>query len=137
MDNFTEKELISKTLEIRKNAYAPYSMFYVGAVLLCSNGKIYTGTNVENASYPVGLCAERNVFSQAVSDGERSFETLVIAGGKITEHPLKNYCSPCGMCRQFINEFCDENFTVILAKSKEDYKIFKMSELLPYSFIMN
>lgn len=130
------KNLIAKTLEIRKNAYAPYSDFYVGAVLLTKSGKIYTGTNVENSSYPVGLCAERNVFSHAVSDGEREFELLVIAGGRADENPynLKNYCSPCGMCRQFMNEFCPSDFMIIIAKSTDEYRACTMSELLPVSF---
>lgn len=136
IENDKIKKLILKALQIRKNAYAPYSKFYVGAALMTKNGKIYTGTNVENSSYPVGTCAERNAFAQAVSNNERNFETLVIVGGKSDENSdnLKDYCPPCGMCRQFISEFCNENFQIILAKSTEDYKLYKLSELLPFSF---
>lgn len=133
------KNLIAKALEIRKNAYAPYSDFYVGAVVLTESGKVYTGTNIENSSYPVGLCAERTAFSKAISEGERKFELLVIVGGKSDENSdkLENYCSPCGMCRQFISEFCTANFTIILAKSTGDYKVYTMSELLPLAFDVN
>lgn len=133
-EHTAEQNLIEQALDVRKNAYAPYSKFYVGAALLADSGRIYTGANAENASYPVGICAERSAFAQALSVGERSFKMLAIAGGKINEYPLKNYCSPCGMCRQFISEFCDEDFKIILAKSVNDYKIFRLSELLPYSF---
>ncbi len=128
-------ELVSAAIKVRQNAYAPYSFFYVGAALMTDSGKIYLGTNVENASYPVGLCAERSAFACAVSAGERCFSAIAIAGGKISEYPLKSYCSPCGMCRQFMSEFCDDDFMIILAKSSEDYNIYKLSELLPYSFI--
>ena len=133
------KNLIAKALEVRKNAYAPYSNFYVGAVLLAASGKVYAGTNVENSSYPVGLCAERNAFAQAASNGERKFEILVIAGGKSEENPdnLKNYCFPCGMCRQFISEFCTSDLTIVLAKSTDDYRVYKMPELLPLAFDVN
>lgn len=133
------KKLILKALEVRKNAYAPYSEFYVGASLLTESGKIYIGANIENSSYPVGLCAERNVFSSAVSDGENNFEMLVIVGGKSDENAekLKNYCFPCGMCRQFLSEFCKNDFLILLAKSTEEYKIYKLSELLPLSFNSN
>ncbi|MDD6488373.1 MAG: cytidine deaminase [Clostridia bacterium] len=135
MNKYTaEQNLIEQALDVRKNAYAPYSKFYVGAALLADSGIIYTGANAENSAYPVGICAERSAFAQALSVGERSFQMLAIVGGKINEYPLKNYCSPCGMCRQFISEFCDEDFTIILAKSIDDYKIFRLSELLPYSF---
>lgn len=127
-------ELIQKALEVRRNSYAPYSWFQVGAALLTSSGKVYLGTNIENSSYPVGICAERSAFAQAISNGERSFEMLAIVGGKIDEYPLESYCAPCGMCRQFMNEFCDPNFLVIIAKSEIDYLIFALDELLPNAF---
>ena len=121
-------ELIERAFGARENAYAPYSGFKVGAALLTENGKIYTGCNVENASYPVGICAERTAFSKAVSDGERKFSVIVIAGSSST------YCYPCGMCRQFMAEFCGDDFEIISAKSTDDYRIIKMGELLPYTF---
>lgn len=130
------KMLIEEALDIRKNAYAPYSKFMVGAALLTVNGKVYTGTNVENSSYPVGICAERNVLSYAVSQGERGFEMLAVVGGKFNENPLdlKQYCYPCGMCRQFISELCGDDFSIIIARNLSDYKSITMGELLPKAF---
>ena len=122
------KELIEKALEAREKAYAPYSKFRVGTALLTANGKIYTGCNVENASYPVGICAERVAMSKAVADGETEFTVIAIVGSG------ENYCMPCGMCRQFMAEFCKEDFEIIVAKSVDDYKIMKMGEILPYTF---
>ena len=121
-------ELIEKALEAREKAYAPYSKFKVGAAVLTAGGKIYTGCNVENASYPVGICAERVAMSKAVADGETEFTVIAIVGSG------ENYCMPCGMCRQFMAEFCKEDFEIIVAKSVDDYKIMKMGELLPYTF---
>ncbi len=121
-------ELIEKALEAREKAYAPYSKFKVGVAVLTAGGKIYTGCNVENASYPVGICAERVAMSKAVADGETEFTVIAIVGSG------ENYCMPCGMCRQFMAEFCKEDFEIIVAKSVDDYKIMKMGELLPYTF---
>lgn len=122
------EKLIEKAFEARENAYAPYSKFKVGAALLTANGKIYTGCNVENASYPVGICAERVAMSKAVADGEIKFSAIAVVGSS------SSYCYPCGMCRQFMSEFCGEDFEIISLKSADDYKIIKMSELLPYTF---
>ena len=121
-------ELIEKALEAREKAYAPYSKFKVGVAVLTAGGKIYTGCNVENASYPVGICAERVAMSKAVADGETEFTVIAIVGSG------ENYCMPCGMCRLFMAEFCKEDFEIIVAKSVDDYKIMKMGELLPYTF---
>ena len=121
-------ELIEKALEAREKAYAPYSKFKVGVAVLTAGGKIYTGCNVENASYPVGICAERVAMSKAVADGETEFTVIAIVGSG------ENYCMPCGMFRQFMAEFCKEDFEIIVAKSVDDYKIMKMGELLPYTF---
>ena len=121
-------ELIEKALEAREKAYAPYSKFKVGVAVLTAGGKIYMGCNVENASYPVGICAERVAMSKAVADGETEFTVIAIVGSG------ENYCMPCGMCRQFMAEFCKEDFEIIVAKSVDDYKIMKMGELLPYTF---
>ena len=122
------EKLIEKAFEARENAYAPYSKFKVGAALLTANGKIYTGCNVENASYPVGICAERVAMSKAVADSEIKFSAIAVVGSS------SSYCYPCGMCRQFMSEFCGEDFEIISLKSADDYKIIKMSELLPYTF---
>ena len=121
-------ELIEKALEAREKAYAPYSKFKVGVAVLTAGGKIYTGCNVENASYPVGICAERVAMSKAVADGETEFTVIAIVGSG------ENYCMPCGMCRQFMADFCKEDFEIIVAKSIDEYEIIKMGELLPYTF---
>lgn len=126
------RELIEKAISARKNAYAPYSKFHVGAALLTDSGKIYSAANVENASYPVGICAERTVMSYAVANGERHFKALALVGG-LTD-TITAYCTPCGMCRQFMSEFCGEDFQIILVKNLSDYKILSLKDLLPYTF---
>ncbi len=125
--------LIRTALQMRKKAYCPYSGFSVGAALLCSDGTVYTGCNVENAAYSVSICAERTAFVKAVSDGKREFTAIAIAGGK-TEQPEK-YSYPCGTCRQLMREFCHpEDFKIITAVSLDDYRICTLKELLPESF---
>ena len=108
-------ELIHKAIAAREFAYAPYSNFCVGAALLTKSGKIYTGCNVENAGYSATNCAERTAFFKAVSEGEREFAAIAIVGGP--RGPLTEYCSPCGVCRQVMAEFCDpDEFLVIHGK---------------------
>ena len=126
--------LIAKAEQARQNAYAPYSGFRVGAALCTSEGRIYTGVNVENASYPVGICAERTAFAAAVASGERHFDAIAIVGGKDGESA--DFCYPCGMCRQFMAELCGEDFLVIAAGAEGSYRIFQLSELLPSGFIL-
>ena len=94
----TDRELVAQALRFRENAYAPYSHFAVGAALLGRSGRVYGGVNVENASYPVGICAERAAIARAVADGERDFEALAV----VADSP--GVCVPCGMCRQMIAE---------------------------------
>lgn len=114
-------------------SYAPYSGFKVGAALMAENGKLYTGCNIENAAYTPTNCAERTAFFKAVSEGERAFRAICIAGGK--DGVLTGYTAPCGVCRQVMMEFCNpDTFQVILAVSKEQYKIFTLKELLPLGF---
>lgn len=130
-------EIISKLIEealfMRTRSYIPYSKFAVGAALLTGSGRIYGGCNIENAAYPVTICAERTAMVKAVSEGEREFRAIAVAGGR--EKCPEIYSYPCGTCRQFMREFCDSStFVVIAAKSAEDYKIFTLEELLPYSF---
>ena len=132
MEELIKKELIRKALEARKMSYSPYSGFAVGAALMDSEGDIYTGCNIENASYPATVCAERTAFFKAVSDGVREFKMIAIVGG-CTEH-LEEYAFPCGICRQVMSEFCSGDFEVIAAKNTDDYKCFKLKELLPHSF---
>ena len=126
--------MISAAFSARENAYAPYSGFYVGAALLTEEGTIYSGANVENASYPVGICAERSAFSAAVSAGERRFAAIAIVGGK--KDKKTDFCFPCGMCRQFMAEFCKEDFQIILANSSDNYKLYNMGMLLPKTFLL-
>ncbi|MPM82698.1 Cytidine deaminase [bioreactor metagenome] len=121
------KTLILHALNAKINAYAPYSHFKVGAALLCSDGTIYTGCNIENASYGATICAERVAIQKAVSDGKTDFSAIVITAGS-------DYCSPCGICRQVMREFCERDFEVILAKSETDYVYYSLDQLLPFSF---
>ncbi|MBR6238791.1 MAG: cytidine deaminase [Lachnospiraceae bacterium] len=126
------KELISKAIEARKTAYAPYSEFTVGAALLCSDGTVYTGCNIENASYGATICAERTAFFKAVSEGAGDFEAIAIVGAPQGKEP--DFCPPCGMCRQVMTEFCNpESFRIILSNGKED-RIYTLKEMMPYSF---
>ena len=127
------KELIHSALDARKMSYAPYSGYAVGAALLTDGGKVYQGVNIENASYGATNCAERTAFFKAVSEGERSFKAIAIVGGLIGEEPV-DYAYPCGVCRQVMQEFTDNDFCVIVAKSVSDYQLYKLEELLPYGF---
>ena len=121
-----DKELIARAAEFRRHAYAPYSGFAVGAALLARSGRIYGGVNVENASYPVGICAERAAIAAAVAAGEQEFEALAI----IADSPEP--CAPCGMCRQMIVEFPITR--IILANTAGDMRVLTPAELLPYAF---
>lgn len=126
-------ELIKSAIDSLNFSYAPYSHFNVAAAVLASSGKIYTGVNVENASYPAGICAERNAIFHAVACGEREITAIAIVGG--LNGQITDYCPPCGVCRQVMREFCDpEHMTVIIAKSTDEYKEMTLAELLPESF---
>lgn len=132
-----KKNLIEKMIETAaanlEKSYAPYSNFNVSAAILMGSGKVYTGVNVENASYGVTLCAERNAIGHAIAEGERKLDTVVIVGGK--DCRITDYCVPCGMCRQFMREFGDpKEIKVICARSVSDYKVWTLEELLPESF---
>lgn len=118
--------------EAMKNSYAPYSNYNVGAVLLTKSGDIYKGCNVENASYSVTCCAERNAIFSAVASGKREFDAIMVVGGKNCE--ITDYAMPCGICRQALAEFCDSDFKVYVGKSEDDIKEFTLGELLPCSF---
>lgn len=125
--------MIEQAIEQLNFSYAPYSGFKVGAVLLTESGKFYTGCNIENAAYTPTNCAERTAFFKAVSEGEKAFQAICIVGGK--DGVLTGYTAPCGVCRQVMMEFCNPDaFQIILAVSKEDYKIFTLKELLPLGF---
>lgn len=128
-----KNELIRLAVQAMHRAYAPYSEFKVGAALLAKSGKIYTGCNIENAAYTPTNCAERTAFFKAVSEGEREFEAICIVGGK--DGQLTGYTAPCGVCRQVMMEFCNpETFRILLAASEDDYREYKLKELLPMGF---
>ena len=132
-NGFDRKELIRLALEQQKNAYAPYSGFRVAAAVLMDSGKVYTGVNVENASYPAGICAERNAIFHAAACGERKIVAIAIVGGP--ESGNREHCTPCGICRQVMREFCDpKEMKVLLAISPDDYLEMTLEELLPVSF---
>lgn len=128
--------LIEKAFEAREFAYAPYSNFKVGAALLAENGKIYTGCNIENASYTPSNCAERTAFFKAISEGVKKFRAIAVVGGQAdTKEGEFNYTTPCGVCRQVMMEFCSpEDFKIIVAKSATDYLEYRLEELLPLGF---
>ena len=122
----TDRELVARAAEFRSRAYAPYSGFAVGAALLGRSGRIYGGVNVENAAYPVGICAERAAIAAAGTSGERAFEALAV----IADSP--EACAPCGMCRQMLMEFPREH--IILANTAGDLRVLAPEELLPLAF---
>ena len=119
-------------LKARKNAYAPYSHFAVGAALLTKNGKVYTGCNIENAAFSPTSCGERTAFFKAVSEGEREFLAIAVAGGRTGENP-ENPCPPCGVCRQVLREFAP-NIEIICLNGAGEERTFTLEELLPHSF---
>ncbi len=127
----TEIELRDAAITAMRSAYAPYSNFYVGAALLCGNGKVYTGCNIENAAYSVTCCAERVALFSAVAAGERDFRMIAIVGGK--QGKLGPACAPCGVCRQALSEFCSPDMKALLVTA-DGYEEYKLSELLPKSF---
>lgn len=131
------KSLIEKALLARLNSYSPYSGYAVGAALITDDDKIYSGCNIENASYGAANCAERTTIFKAVSEGAKRIKFIAIVGGPINDDPnnLSDYAFPCGICRQVMREFSDPNeLRVIVAKSVNDYKEFTLNELLPESF---
>ncbi len=131
MDN---QQLIKLALEARENAYAPYSHFMVGAALLTKEGQVYTGCNIENASYGATNCAERTAIFKAVSEGAKEFVKIAIVGGKVGEE-ITEFAYPCGVCRQVMAEFCDvKKMTVLIAKSENEFVEKTLDELLPMSF---
>lgn len=122
------EKLMEAARQARKNAWCPYSHFAVGAALLTEDGTIFTGCNVENASYPLGNCAERTVIFKAVSEGYRQFRAIAICGAPEGETPSQP-CFPCGACRQVLAEFCDDAFAIVLSDG-----VHTLGELLPLAF---
>ena len=127
------KQLMEVAIEYRSRSYAPYSHFQVGAALLTKEGEIFGGCNIENAAYTPSNCAERTAIFKAVSEGKKEFTAIAVVGGK-AEGELQ-FCSPCGVCRQVLIEFCNpETFLVYLGTSPEDYKEYLLKDLLPFGF---
>ena len=124
--------LVKKATDAREKSYSPYSHFSVGAALLCADGAIYTGANIENASYSPTVCAERVALFSAVHDGHRDFTAIAIVGGP-SGQAIDAFCAPCGVCRQVLGEFCKGDFLVILSDGKESCT-YTLDEILPYRF---
>ena len=132
-NKFDSRALALAAIDAMKKSYSPYSNFTVGAALLTKDGKIYTGANIENASYTPTVCAERNAIFAAVHNGEREFEAIAIVGGHRGE--ITGVTAPCGVCRQVMSEFCSPDFKVIMVTSHEgDYVEETLGDLLPYTF---
>lgn len=124
------KELIKKAEEARKLSYSPYSKFAVGAALLCKDGEVFLGANVENSSYPLCMCAERNAIYNAYMHGKKKDDFVMLALTAQTDEP----CSPCGACRQVISELFPRDAKIIMANIKGDVQETTISELLPFAF---
>lgn len=129
------QELIAEALQMREKAYAPYSGFKVGAAILGQSGRIYGGCNVENASYGGAICAERTAAVKAVSEGEKRFGAIAVTGRRDETPPEEaGYTYPCGICRQFLREFCSDDVPVFIIRSADDYRETSCGALLPDSF---
>ncbi|HAN51414.1 MAG TPA: cytidine deaminase [Lachnospiraceae bacterium] len=128
-----KKTLVEKAFEVREKAYTPYSHHKVGAALLGKNGQIYLGCNIENAAFTPSNCAERTAVFKAVSEGQLEFDAIAVVGGMEDAEEL-DYCAPCGVCRQVLREFCDNDFEIILAKDVEHRKTLTLKEILPLGF---
>ena len=124
----TERELIDRAIRMKESAYAPYSNFHVGAALLCEDGTVFSGCNVENAAYSVCICAERTAVAKAVSEGHRDFKAIAVAGD--SDGP----CLPCGACRQVLSEFAEPDMPILCAGMDGAYECYTLGELLAHSF---
>ena len=124
------KELMEKALEARELSYSPYSKFKVGAALLCKDGKIYLGANIENSSYPLCMCAERNAIYNAMMDGKKKEDFLTLAVIGDTKEPI----TPCGACRQVLSELFPKDGLILMGNLKGDIKETNIEELLPFAF---
>lgn len=127
----TENELMKLAVGMTERSYAPYSGFTVGAALLCGNGRVYTGCNIENASFTPTVCAERCAIFEAVKNGERDFKMIAVAGGMHGE--VKAFTYPCGVCRQVMLEFCGPDFVLLFTDGRE-IKKYTLAEIMPLSF---
>ena len=124
--------LITLAKEAMAHSYSPYSGYRVGAALLCADGTVYQGCNIENASYSPTVCAERTAFFKAVYDGHRDFTAIAVCGGK--DGIITGFFPPCGVCRQVMGEFCDADFTIYMVGPEDTWKAVSLSQLLPWGF---
>lgn len=129
---YDAKMLVGRAAKARLKAYSPYSLFCVGAALLCEDGTVYEGANIENSSYGATNCAERTAFFTAVMDGKKDFTAIAIVGAKRGEE-LSGFCAPCGICRQVMAEFCSADFEILLYDGK-DIKTYTLGDILPEAF---
>ena len=127
----TAEELVGMAKEAMTHAYAPYSGYKVGAALLCGDGSVYCGCNIENAAYTPTICAERSAIFKAVSDGHRDFVSIAVCGG--ANGVITGPFPPCGVCRQVMREFCKEDFVIYMVNEK-GYEAHTLAEILPFSF---
>lgn len=125
-------QLIKQALEACTHSYSPYSNFKVGAALLCDDGQVFCGANLENATYTPTNCAERTALFTAVFNGKRNFKAIAVVGGP--NGKCKELCPPCGVCRQALREFCKDDFEIILSDDNLNFKVFTLKQMLPYSF---
>lgn len=134
MSNYNDRDLTFAAERAMRRAYAPYSRFMVGAALLCSDGTVFTGCNIENSSYGLTICAERAAIFSAISFGHADFVKIAIVGGH--EGVIENICPPCGACRQVMSEFCNPDFEIILwdGRSLSPLQSYRLDELLPLGF---
>ena len=128
----TSEKLLALAREAMTHAYAPYSHFWVGAAVLCKDGTVYQGCNVENAAYGECICAERTAMLKAVYDGHRDFEAIAICGGR--EGEIDSFCAPCGACRQVLSEFASNDLNIYLINGAGEIRTLTLGELLPWSF---
>ena len=128
----TPEKLCELAVEAMGHAYAPYSGFQVGAALLCKDGSVYQGCNIENASYSPTNCAERTAIFKAVYDGQRDFVAIAVCGGK--HGKITGAFPPCGVCRQVMREFCGDDFIIYLPDGAGNYETLTLAQLLPHSF---
>ena len=126
------EKLIEMAVDAMRHAYAPYSGYKVGAALLCKDGSVYCGCNIENASYSPTNCAERTAFFKAIYDGQREFTAIAVCGGK--DGIITGAFPPCGVCRQVMREFCEDDFLIYMVGAEGSYETVTLSQLLPYSF---
>ncbi len=128
----TPEELVKIAMQAMEHAYAPYSGYRVGAALLCADGSVFSGCNIENAAFSPTICAERTAFAKAISEGKREFSAIAVCGGK--DGVIAGVFPPCGVCRQVMGEFCGEDFKVYLAGPEGEIRVRTLGQLLPDSF---